>query len=44
MKQLASFAKHHVPEDHPKDNPEHAAIRAHKLLKACLSSLYNHQK
>ena len=33
MKQLASFAKHHVPEDHEKDSPQHAAVRAHKLLK-----------
>ena len=33
MKQLASFTKHHVPEEHPKDNPQAAAIRAHKLLK-----------
>lgn len=33
MKQLASFAKHHVPEDHPKDDKESAAVRAHKLLK-----------
>ena len=33
MKQLASFAKHHVPEDHPKDTQQCAAVRAHKLLK-----------
>lgn len=33
MKQLASFAKHHVPEEHPKDTAECAAERAHKLLK-----------
>ena len=33
MKQLASFAKHHVPEEHPKDTPEFAHQRAHKLLK-----------
>ena len=33
MKQLAAFAKHHVPEDHAKDDQKSAAIRAHKLLK-----------
>ena len=33
MKQLASFAKHHVPEEHAKDTNEYAQVRAHKLLK-----------
>ena len=31
MKQLASFAKHHVPEEHAKDTPEFAHQRAHKF-------------